>query len=100
MTSVVLFITAALGNKTLGIVVGVIYSVGALQLVYFGINKIFELMRIKDFDIQEYLPDTLYGHIFEVSKPEKLFTALAVALIFTAGFIVLSVFVINKKDVK
>ena len=100
LTSIALFFTAALGNKTLGIVIGVLFSVGALNLIYLGINKVIDLINIKNFDITKYMPDTLYGHVFKTSETVELCTALAVALIFTTGFIALSIFIINKKDVK
>lgn len=100
MVAIILFITTGLRNKTLASVVGVMFSVGALGLLYTGINKLIEIAGLREFDVTDYIPDQLYGKRFDLAAANSVISAAIVGVIFCVVFLALTVAVFNKRDVK
>ena len=104
MVSVILFIITALQNNVFATVMAVLFCVGALSLVYLGIDQILSLMKVKDFSITNYVPDQLYQtvSISEINQPDSYMalTAVIVGVAFIAVFVTGSVLMFNKRDVK
>ena len=100
MVSIILFLTTGLRNKTIASVVGVLFSVGALSLLYMGINKLLEVVGLKEFDIGNYMPDQLYGQKFDLAAVNSVISAALVGITFCAVFLFLTIAIVNKRDVK
>ena len=96
LCAVLLLFTAVIQSKSLGTTFAVLFGMGLLSLVYYGIdmglNKIFTK---KSFSIDEYMPDML----LQESKPETVKTLLVSAAVICL-FLWLSVRIFDKKDVK
>ena len=104
MGAIVLFITTGLYSNVFAIVLSVLFCVGALSLLYMGIDQIISLLKIKNFSISNYVPDMLYQNISvdAMNKPESAIalTSVIVAVVFTALFVAGAVVLFNKRDVK
>ena len=100
MVSIILFLTTGLRNKTLASIVSVLFSVSALSLLYMGINKLLEVVGLKEFDIGNYMPDQLYGQKFDLAAVNSVISAALVGIAFCAVFLFLTVAIVNKRDVK
>lgn len=90
MTSILLFVTTGLKNKTLASVVGVILGSEMLTFAYMGLNNLFS-----KFDITEYAPDQLVG-----ATDLSIINSTIVGVVMIAVFITLTVKAFNKNDVK
>lgn len=100
MVSILLFITTGLRSKTFASIVGVLFSVSALGMLYTGINKLLEALGLKNFDIAQYVPDQLYNQSFDLAAVNSVISAFIVGIAFCVIFVSLTVFVFNKRDVK
>ena len=95
VSSVLLLAVAAFRSKSLGLVLAVLFGTGMASLIYSGINSGLSALGIKSFDFGAYMPDTLMG----LSKPDVL-TSLLVSAGFIAVFLLLSIRIFDKKDIK
>ncbi|MBR6377345.1 MAG: hypothetical protein IKS05_06240 [Oscillospiraceae bacterium] len=96
LCAILLLFTGALQSKSLGTVFAVLFGMGLLSLVYFGIDAgLARLFPKLDFSISDYMPDQLMSS----SDPDTL-TSLGVSAVVIALFLWLSVRIFNKKDVK
>lgn len=105
MISIILFLTTGLRNKTLAIVLGVLFSVEALGLLYMGLNALIKQLGIQNFDITEYTLDSLYSRQYDISAlsstdAQLLLNSVCVSVGCIAVFLLLTVLLINKRDVK
>lgn len=95
MCSIIIFVSTGLRSKTFASVLAVLFGVSALSLVYAMINNLLRNID-KSIDITRYAPDQL----FETLAPQTAVTGIIVAVIFSIVFMVLTVKVINSRDVK
>jgi hypothetical protein len=96
LCAILLLFTGALQSKSLGTVFAVLFGMGLLSLLYFGIDAgLARLFPKLDFSISDYMPDQLLSS----SDPDTL-TSLGVSAVVIALFLWLSVRIFNKKDVK
>lgn len=100
MTSILLFLTTGLRNKTLASVIGVLFSVSALGLLYLGLDQLLSMVGIKDISISSYAPDQLFTSSFDGAAVGAVINAVVVSLVFIAVFLALTVVIFNKRDVK
>lgn len=100
MTTVLLFITTGLYNSTLANVAGVLFSVGALGLIYAALDKLISVIGIKNVTVTHYIPDQLYFEKYDISAWGDIINAVIVSLVFIVVFLLLTVSVFNKRDVK
>lgn len=100
ISSIMLFLTNGVRNKTVATVVGVILGTGALGMVYLGLNEVVKnVFKINDFSIGDYAPDQLINSV-SVGGGIAVFNAIIVALVCSALFLVISVKVFDSRDVK
>lgn len=100
ISTILLFITTGVRNKTLASIVGVVIGTGALGLVYFGLDSaISGIFKVSDFSIASYMPDQLMNTV-NVGTNMAVFNAIIVAVVCTALFLALSVKTFNSRDVK
>ena len=93
--AILLLVTTSLKSKSGGVVLAVLFGLGALMLLYGGIDSALGTVLGKDFSITPYMPDTLLGQ----AQPDTLRAILSAAV--TAGiFLPLSISVFDKRDVK
>ena len=105
MVSLILLLATGLRNKTLAIVLGVLLSVNALSLLYLGINQLLSLIGVKNFDLNDYTLDGLYSKSYDISSlsssnGQLILNSLCVSVAFTVLSFVLTVLLVNKRDVK
>ncbi|MBQ4310524.1 MAG: hypothetical protein II773_02920 [Oscillospiraceae bacterium] len=97
LSTIILFVTTGLKNKTFASVLGVIISTGLLGIVYLGIETAAEkLLKLNDIKIAEYAPDQQLVKAGQVAFGN----AVLVSVIVTAIFLTLTVKIFNRKDVK
>ncbi len=100
ISTILLFITTGVRNKTLASIVGVVIGTGALGLVYFGLDSaISGIFKVSDFSIASYMPDQLMNTV-NVGTNMAVVNAIIVAVVCTALFLALSVKTFNSRDVK
>lgn len=100
ITSILIFITNGIRNKTLATIVGVVLGTGALGFAYMGLNMaISNILKTDGFDLAEYMPDTLMSSVDVVANTAVL-NAIIVSIVCTAIFLGLTIKVFNSRDVK
>ena len=100
LCTVLMFFAVGLRNKTLAIIMAVVFSTGALSLLYMGINTgITALFKVENIDVGNYLPDALMGSV-NVITGELVINAIIVAAIFIGVFLWLTYMMFKKRDVK
>ena len=101
MSSLVLFFSTGLKNKTVASVIGVLFSSGLLALVYMGLNVgIANVFKTDKFDISSYMPDQLFGNTMATTLNATAFNAIIVSLVVSGVFIFFTVKIFNNSDVK
>ena len=96
LSAIILFVTTGLKSKTFASVAGVIISTGLLGIVYFGIETILEKLFKLSVDLSEYAPDQLLTKAGQAAFGN----AFIVSAIVSVLFVVLTVKVFNRRDVK
>jgi ABC-2 type transport system permease protein len=100
LCTILMFFAVGLRNKTLAIIMAVVFSTGALSLLYMGINTgITALFKVENIDVGNYLPDALMGSV-NVITGELVVNAIIVAAIFIGVFLWLTYMMFKKRDVK
>lgn len=101
ISSIVLFFSTGLKNKTVASVTGVLFSSGLLALVYMGLNAgIANIFKTDNFDINSYMPDQLFGSTMATTLNVTAFNAIVVSLVVSAVFLFFTVKIFNSSDVK
>ena len=100
LCTVLMFFAVGLRNKTLAIIMAVVFSTGSLSLLYMGINTgISALFKVDNIDVGNYLPDALMNSVNAISG-ELVVNAIIVAVVFIGLFLWLSYMTFKKRDVK
>ncbi|WP_405356953.1 ABC transporter permease [Ruminococcus sp.] len=98
--SILMFFAVGLRNKTLAIIMAVVFSTGALSLLYLGINSgISALFKVENVSVGDYLPDSLMGSVNAITG-DLVVNAIIVAVVFIALFLSLTYIMFKKRDVK
>ena len=78
----------------------VVFSTGALSLLYLGINSgISALFKVENVSVGDYLPDSLMGSVNAITG-DLVVNAIIVAVAFIALFLCLTYIMFKKRDVK
>lgn len=100
LCSIVMFFAVGLRNKTLAIIIAVVFATGSLSLLYMGINYgATTLLHLENFAIGNYLPDSLIGSVSAVSG-DLVVNAIIVSAVFIGLFLWLTYTVFKKRDIK
>lgn len=100
LCTVLMFFAVGLRNKTLAVIMAVVFSTGALSLLYMGINTgITALFKVENIDVGNYLPDALMNSVNAISG-EMVVNAIIVAALFIGLFLWLTYMTFKKRDVK
>ena len=97
LCAMILFVVCALRSKTFGIVLGVLFGLGALNLIYSLIDALIGNL-IKDVHIESFAPSALLSA--EPATTGDAMKALAVAAVYIALFLFITVKFIKESDVK
>ena len=97
MCTMILFATTALRSKTFGTVLGVMFGVGGFSLIYMMLDTMIQNFY-KGLKLEDYSPSSINPS--SISSSADGFRVLAVGVVFTVVFLVLSVKIVNKRDVK
>ncbi|MBO6140809.1 MAG: hypothetical protein J6O40_03355 [Ruminococcus sp.] len=102
--AILLLIVVGAHSQVFGAVVAVLTGAGFLQLAYLGINSaIDKIFKTKNFDINEYMPDSvLHGNF--VNDAGDLETTLLIKGVVSAAVVIavitpITISIFNKKDV-
>lgn len=100
LCTVLMFFAVGLRNKTLAVIMAVVFSTGALSLLYMGVNTgISALFKVEDIDVGNYLPDALMNSVNAITG-ELVVNGIIVAVIFIGLFLWLTYMTFKKRDVK
>lgn len=101
LCSILMFFAVGLKSKTFATILGVIFPLGALSLLYVGIDTL--LMKFLKlgggFSISNYMPDTLISSV-NVIYNVNIVNSVIVALVYTVLFCILTNFIFKKRDIK
>ena len=95
LCAILLLVTASLHSKTFGMVLCVGIGTGMMNLIYKGIDAGVLLALKKSVSIENYMPDQLLW-----DQAPKLIPSLPVAAVVMILFLLLAVWLFNKRDVK
>ena len=93
--AVLLLFAASLRNKSLGLVLAVLFGLPVMALIYAGINTGLQQIFGKGIDMIPYMPD----QVLKETSPDAL-RAFLVSAVTIGIFLPLSVRVFDKKDIK
>lgn len=101
ISAILMFFAVGLRSKTFAIILGVILPIGALSLVYMGIDNLLAnvLKFSADFSLADYMPDSLIPSV-SVIENHLVVNAIIVAVVYIVLFYILTYFVFNKRDIK
>ena len=97
--AILLLVTASLRSKSFGIILAVLFGVGATSLLYSAVDSGLDLL-IKGFEIAPYMPDTLLDNPFDANGNLMVVRSLLSAAATIGIFLPLSIGVFDKRDVK
>ncbi len=99
MCALILLLTTGIGSNVAGTIVAVLCGAGFTGLAYSGITAgINKLFKFKNFELSDYMPDSLYRtNLFEENC---VLRALIVAVITIVVLMYLTTTLYNKKDIK
>ena len=98
--SILMFFAVGLKSKSIALILGVIFGLGALGLLYMGIDSVIEsLIKVKGFALSSYMPDTLITKV-NVLNGECVSNGIIVGTVCIVLFLILTYIVFKKKDIK
>jgi len=98
LCAILLLAAASFRSKSLGMVLAVMFGLGAMSLLYLAIDQGLNALFKNFGGIAPYMPDTLLGSV-SIEEPQTL-RAILSAAITTAIFLPLSIRVFDRRDVK
>lgn len=100
LCAVLEFFAVGLENKTLSIIMAVVFSTGSLSLLYVGIDAgVNALFHLEGFSVSDYMPDALLNSVSAITG-ELVINAIIVSVIFIVLFLWLSYITFKKRDIK
>ena len=100
ISSILLFLTTGVKNKTLASIVGVILGTGTMGLIYLGLNTaVNSIFKTSSFNLSLIMPDALIDTV-NVGANTGVINALIASIVCTAIFLALTVKVFNTRDIK
>ena len=92
--AILLLVVSTFRNKSLGMILAVLFGLGLTPLIYAGINAGLRQVFSKETDISQYMPDVV------MSDPNDTVKAILVALVTLGIFLPLAIRIFDRKDVK
>ena len=99
VNAVIVFLCTLTKSHAAAMVTGAILGIGVTTIVYFAINSVLGMLKIK-FDVSNLMPDGVNGMLNCDNLLEILPKALAVSLVFIAGFVTGTYLLTEKRDVR
>ncbi len=93
--AILLLVVSTFRNKSLGMILAVLFGMGLTSLIYLGINSGLQQIFGKDIDISKYMPDSVMS-----DNPLETVKAILVSLVTTGIFLPLAIRIFDRKDVK
>lgn len=97
--AIVLFFCTLTKSHAVAMVIGAIFGIGVTGLVYMGISALLKMIKIS-VDVAKFMPDGINGLISVAELGNIAVRAIIVAVIFIAGFLIGSIMLFKKRDVK
>ncbi len=99
LCALVLLLTTGVGSNVAGTIIAVLCGAGFTGLAYAGITAgINKLFKLKNFDLSDYMPDSLYRT--GLLEEGCMFRAIIVALIAIFVLLLATTTLYNKRDIK
>ncbi len=95
LAALLLLVVTTFRNKSLGMILAVLFGMGLTSLIYLGINEGLNSLLGKEIDISKYMPDTVMKE-----KPLDTVKALTVAIVWGAVCLLPAIRIFDRKDVK
>ncbi len=92
--AILLLVVSTFRNKSLGMILAVLFGLGLTSLIYFGINQGLRPVFGESVDISKYMPDSVMDE-----DPLDTVKAILTALITGAVFLMLAIRIFDRKDV-
>lgn len=100
LCSIVMFFAVGLRNKTLAIIIAVVFATNSLSLLYMGVDYgAATLLHAENFTTSNYLPDGLMGSVNAITG-DLVVNAIVVSAVFIGLFLWLTYMTFKKRDVK
>lgn len=100
ISSILLFLTTGVRNKTLASIVGVILGTGTMGLVYLGLNTaVNSIFKTSGFNLSLIMPDALIQTV-NVGANTGVINAVIASIVCAAIFLALTIKVFNTRDIK
>ncbi len=101
LCSILMLFAVGFRSKTFATILGVIFPIGALSLLYIGIDTLIgKFVDLgKGFSIANYMPDSLINSV-NVANNEFVVNSVIVALIYIVLFCLLTNIAFKKRDIK
>ena len=98
--AILMFFAVGLKSKSFALILAVIFPLGALSLLYMGIDAaISYVFKVESFSLSDYMPDSLIGSV-NVAQNNLVANGIIVAIVFIALFCTLTYITFKKKDIK
>lgn len=99
--TVILFICTLTKSKALSVAIGVIFGIGISGFAFSIINSVLNLVfKTSDINLAIFTPDGMNSLLNINSELDIIVKAIIVAVIYIAGFMLVSSFVMKKRDIK
>ena len=97
--AILLFFCTLTKSHGIAMVVGAIFGIGVTNLAYFAINMLLGAVKIT-IDIAKFMPDGINGILSIGSLGSVAVRAIIVSVVFIVAFLVASIMIFKKRDVK
>ena len=94
LASVLLLFAVGLNNKTLAIVIGVVFGTGMMSVFYLPLDLLFDKVFKLDFKVEKYVPDMLFRE-----TDFDFLAALISSVVIIAACLIFTSMMTNKRDV-
>ncbi len=99
VSSILLFFTVGIRNKSLGIIAAVIFGANVFSLMYMGIGVAIDNIFHVSVNIGDFMPDSLMNSVSVINN-EMVVNSAVVSAVFIVAFLILTYIVFKKRDVK
>lgn len=101
LCSILMFFAVGLRSKTIATVLSVVFPIGALSLLYMGIDNLLRnvLKVSEDFSLSYFMPDSLISSVNAI-KDDLVVNSVVAAVVCIVLFYILTIIVFKKRDIK
>ena len=100
LCSILMFFAVGVQNKTISVILAVVFSTNTLSLLYMGLNALCsDVLKLGAVNVGDYMPDGLMNSVNAIDGTLTV-NAIVVSVVFIALFVTLTYIIFKKRDVK